>query len=236
MYPWILTYIRIFPVIQLARLSGFSPIITTSSSKHADNLKSLGATAVFNRDLSASDLAKEIKKLTNEPIKLVYDSISSSTTQQTGIELLAPGGQMTVVGPVSVKADEDKSIFLIVGLSRHPHNVELVETLYHDKIAGFLEKGIIKVRGLSTEFYRNAHLFLLFSPTRLRFYPTDSLVSLTAWQGWKRTKFRGRSWLPILRKIFNGRYMTCFVVCCLSYTFAINHSFQLIFNLKFGIA
>ena len=46
---------------------------------------------VFDRDSSASDLAKEIKKITNEPIKLVYDSISSSTTQQTGVELLAPG-------------------------------------------------------------------------------------------------------------------------------------------------
>ena len=139
----------LFPVIQLARLSGFSPIVTTASSKHADKLKSLGATVIFDRDSSASDLAKEIKKLTNEPIKFVYDSISSSTTQQTGIELLAPGGQMVVVGPVTAKADENKSVLGILGLSRHPANVELVEALYHDKIAGFLEKGIIKVHGFS---------------------------------------------------------------------------------------
>jgi threonine dehydrogenase-like Zn-dependent dehydrogenase len=125
-------------------------------------LKNLGATAVFDRNSSASDLAKEIKKLTNEPIKFVYDSISSSTTQQTGIELLAPGGQMTVVGPVSVKADEDKSVFLIMGLSRHPHNVELLETLYHDKIAGFLEKGIIKVRGFSIEVLSQSSPHLTF--------------------------------------------------------------------------
>ncbi|KIM40699.1 hypothetical protein M413DRAFT_11538 [Hebeloma cylindrosporum] len=134
----------LFPVIQLAKLSGFSPIITTASSKHADNLKSLGAKAVFDRDLSASDLAKEIKKLTNEPIKFVYDAVSSKATQETGIELLASGGQLAIVGPVSAEVDEGKSVVAVLGLSRLPHNIELVETLYHDKIAGFLEKGIIK--------------------------------------------------------------------------------------------
>ena len=160
MHPLIHTYLVLLTVIQLARLSGFSPIVTTASSKHVDKLKSLGATAVFDRDSSASDLAKEIKMLTNEPIKLIYDSISSSSTQQTGVELLAPGGQMVVVGPVSAKADEDKSILGILGTSRHPDNVDLVEALYHDKIAGFLEKGIIKVRGFSIYiylFYRNSH-------------------------------------------------------------------------------
>ncbi|KIM40713.1 hypothetical protein M413DRAFT_446109 [Hebeloma cylindrosporum] len=131
-------------VIQLARLSGFSPIITTASLKHTDNLKSLGATAVFDRDLPASELVKEIKKLTNEPIKFVYDSISSNITQETGVELLAPGGQLATVLPVTAKVDKDKSAWLILGMPRLPHNIELVETLYHDKIAGFLEKGIIK--------------------------------------------------------------------------------------------
>ena len=133
------------PVIQLARLSGFSPIITTASLKHTDNLKSLGATAVFDRNLSASELSKEIKMLTNEPIKLVYDSISSDSTQETGVELLAPGGQLGVVLPATAKADEGKSILRLLGLPRLPHNIELLETLYHDKIAEFLEKGIIKV-------------------------------------------------------------------------------------------
>jgi hypothetical protein len=109
----------------------------------------LGATAVFDRDLPSSDLAKEIKKLTNEPIKLVYDSISSNATQETGIELLAPGGQMAAVLPVTAKLDEGKSAFFVLGIPRLPHNIELVETLYHDKIAGFLEKGIIKVHGFS---------------------------------------------------------------------------------------
>jgi len=193
MHPQIHIYLVLFPVIQLARLSGFSPIVTTASSKHTDKLKSLGATAVFDRDSSASDLAKEIKKLTNEPIKLVYDSISSSTTQQTGIELLAPGGQMAVVGPVSAKADEDKSVLGILGLSRHPDNLELVEALYHDIIAEFLEKGIIKVHGFSILTCSITILThtLTFSRTRLRSYPTGSLAFRMAWQGWKQTKFRG---------------------------------------------
>ena len=147
----------LFPVIQLAKLSGFSPIITTASLKHTENLKSLGATAVFDRDSPASDIAKEIKKLTNEPIKFVFDSISSNTTQETGIEILAPGGQMAVVLPVSIKKVEDKSVLHVLGIPRFPHNIELIETLYHDKIAGFLEKGIIKVHGPSFQrFYSNS--------------------------------------------------------------------------------
>ena len=154
MYPQILTYLRLFLVIQLARLSGLSPIITTASLKHTENLKSLGATAVFDRDLPASDLAKEIKKLTKEPIKFAYDSISSNNTQEIGVELLAPGGQLAVVLPVTAKANEGKSVLRILGIPRLPHNIELIETLYHDKIAGFLEKGIIKVHGLSFNILR----------------------------------------------------------------------------------
>jgi len=182
----------LFPVIQLGRLSGFSPIITTSSSKHTDNLKSLGATAVFDRNLSASDLTKEIKKLTNEPIKLVYDSIGSNSTQETGFELLASGGQMVVVGPVHPKADEDKKVLGVLGLSRLPQNIELVETLYHDKIAGFLEKGIVKVYEISFDVLSQfSPSCLLCSQTKSRFYPTGSLAFLTAWKGWQRTKYRG---------------------------------------------
>ena len=194
-----------FPVIQLARLSGFSPIITTASLKHTENLESLGATAVFDRDLPASDLAKEIKKLTNEPIKFVYDSISSKSTQETGVELLAPGGQITVVLAVTAKTDEGKSALRIIGLARLPPHIELVETLYHDKIAGFLEQGIIKVHGFSTCFVSEiSPSCLLCSRTRSRFYPTVSLAFLTAWRGWKQTKYPDSNWLLTLRKTFRG--------------------------------
>ncbi|KAF8753281.1 GroES-like protein [Rhizoctonia solani] len=37
--------------IQLARIAGFSPIVTTASAQHADFLRSLGATRVFDRNV-----------------------------------------------------------------------------------------------------------------------------------------------------------------------------------------
>ena len=78
-------------VIQLAKYSGFDPIIITSSLKHADDLKSLGAAHVI--DHNASDMT-EVRKFTENPILIVYDaiSISSADTQQAGIDVLATGG------------------------------------------------------------------------------------------------------------------------------------------------
>ncbi|KAF8972283.1 chaperonin 10-like protein [Flammula alnicola] len=130
--------------LQLAKLSGFSPIITTASLKHTDYLKSLGATAVLDRNLSSSALATEISKITSTSIKFVYDSISANGTQQIGLDILAPGGQLDVVLQPTVKPVQDKTIIQVVGMLRLPHNIELLEALYHDTVSGFLEKGLLK--------------------------------------------------------------------------------------------
>ncbi|KAF8804120.1 hypothetical protein BYT27DRAFT_7243878 [Phlegmacium glaucopus] len=69
--------------IQLVKLSGFSPIITTASLKHAEFLKSLGATHVIDRNVSASSVATEVSSITKDaPIKYAVDSISLADTQQ----------------------------------------------------------------------------------------------------------------------------------------------------------
>ncbi|KAG2362804.1 chaperonin 10-like protein [Suillus spraguei] len=94
--------------IQLARLSGFSPIIVIASLKHEEHLKSLGATHVFDRDLSANDLKIAISKITREPIKYVYDAISLPRTQQVGWSLLDQKGCLVLTLPVSVKEEEGK--------------------------------------------------------------------------------------------------------------------------------
>ncbi|KAF9475471.1 GroES-like protein [Pholiota conissans] len=130
--------------IQLAKVSGFSPIITTASAKNADYLKSLGATAVLDRNLSAPELAKEILKINNAPLKIVFDSISSATTEQIGLDLLAPEGQLIVVLPPEVKAEPGKTIIHALGILRLPPNIELLENFYHDHISSFIEKGWLK--------------------------------------------------------------------------------------------
>jgi len=74
--------------IQLARLSGFSPIITTSSLKHEANLKSFGATHVIGRD---GDTTAEIKKhLPNGTTGVLYDAISTKDTQTLAVAVTTP--------------------------------------------------------------------------------------------------------------------------------------------------
>ncbi|KAF8970576.1 hypothetical protein BDZ97DRAFT_1789880, partial [Flammula alnicola] len=131
-------------VIQLAKLSGLSPIITTASLKHTDYLKSLGATAVLDRNLSSSALATEISKITSTSIKFVYDSISADSTQKIGLDILAPGGQLVVDSHPTAKPVQDKTIIRVASRLRLPQNIELLETFYHDTVSGFLEKGLLK--------------------------------------------------------------------------------------------
>ncbi|KDR68605.1 hypothetical protein GALMADRAFT_1037218 [Galerina marginata CBS 339.88] len=132
-------------VLQFAKLSGFSPIITTASLKHADVLKPLGATNILDRNLPADSLIAEVNKLTEgKPIKLIFDTVASESTQQVGVDILSSGGKMVLVGAATVKVPEDKMVNYIVGVASLPHNTELLKTLYHDKISELLEKGIIK--------------------------------------------------------------------------------------------
>ncbi|KAF8910463.1 hypothetical protein CPB84DRAFT_1842479 [Gymnopilus junonius] len=131
-------------LIQLAKFSGFSPIITTASLKHTDYLKSLGATNVLDRNLPSSELVSEVNKITgNKPIQFVFDSVSAAATQQAGLDLLAPGGRLVLVLGLAVKAPEDKSVSVVLGIPILPENA-IIQTFYHDIISGWLEKGIIK--------------------------------------------------------------------------------------------
>ncbi|EDR03259.1 uncharacterized protein LACBIDRAFT_253472 [Laccaria bicolor S238N-H82] len=129
------------PVIQLAKLSGFSPIITTSSVKHTEYLKSLGATHVVDRN---SPLLAQIKDITTQPILFVYDAISERDTQQAGLDILAAGGTMVTVLPAVGSQVEGKEIIHVAGLLKAPAHLTLLETLYGTKLSGWLEEGTIK--------------------------------------------------------------------------------------------
>jgi len=83
--------------IQFAKLSGFSPIITTASLRNTELLESLGATHVVDRNIPASSFASKIATITTKPITLVYDSIAAADTQQLGYDTLAEGGHIVVV-------------------------------------------------------------------------------------------------------------------------------------------
>ena len=135
-------------VIQFARLSGFSPIITTASLRNAPLLESLGATHVLDRTLSSEQLIAEAKKLAGGPFDVVYDAISHPETLGVAYPLTAQGGSLVVVLPAEEqvgKAKEDeKRVLLAQGLFVAPVNREIGRTLL-DTLPSLLESGEIKV-------------------------------------------------------------------------------------------
>ncbi|KAF5326959.1 hypothetical protein D9619_004334 [Psilocybe cf. subviscida] len=131
-------------VIQLAKLSGCSPIIATASPSQFEHLKSLGATHVFDRKLSATELKAAISAICPIPLKYAFDAISIPETQEIAHNALDEGGQIAIISPIAISPADGKSARRVIGLLRTPKNRELLETLYHDKISGWLESGVIK--------------------------------------------------------------------------------------------
>ncbi|KAH9481154.1 Dehydrogenase azaJ [Psilocybe cubensis] len=129
--------------IQLAKVSGFSPIITTASLRHADALKDIGCTHVLDRNLSSDALNAEISQITTKPIHHVYDSISSDLTQQIAFDILSPGGRIVYVSFPTVKATEEKQINFAYAKLTIPPNTEHMPAFYHDHVYSFIEKGWI---------------------------------------------------------------------------------------------
>ncbi|KAF8910481.1 chaperonin 10-like protein [Gymnopilus junonius] len=127
----------------LAKYSGFSYIITTASLKHADSLKEFGATHVLDRNLTSAELNKEIIKITDKPIELIYDTISIDSTQSVAFDVLALGGKVTFVLPPVIESTDWHIAHIHAGL-RQPHNIPLLHDLYHDKAYELLVKGVIK--------------------------------------------------------------------------------------------
>ncbi|KAG1814079.1 chaperonin 10-like protein [Suillus variegatus] len=132
-------------VIQLARLSGFSPIITTASPAHEVYLKSLGATHVLNRHLPADVVKAAINGFTKEPIKYVYDAISLPETQQIGWSILDAKGCLVLTLPPVVQEDagKERKAIRTFGSPHVTENKELCKGSWAI-LSQWLEAGTIK--------------------------------------------------------------------------------------------
>ncbi|KAF9463953.1 chaperonin 10-like protein [Collybia nuda] len=131
-------------VIQFAKLSGFSPIITTASLKHEQHLKSLGATHIIDRHNPLSSLPDEIAKITTKPFEIVFDAISASETQEAGYNILSEGGTMIVVLTTQVKSlTSGKNIIHVFGVFTLPETRELGVQFY-SQLEAMLKEGVIR--------------------------------------------------------------------------------------------
>lgn len=138
-------------VIQLAKLSGFSPILTTVSPHNDALVTSLGATHPIDRSLPLASLASHPVLATKKPL-LVFDAVSAAETQQAGWELVAPGGTLVVVNPVNLPNPESaegegKTAVFTLGTVHIDVNRKVGEGMYA-VLEGLLERGDVKVCSL----------------------------------------------------------------------------------------
>lgn len=132
-------------VIQFAKLSGFSPIITTASTQHEALLKSIGATHIIDRHRPLSELQDAVKAITPVPIKLGFDAVSTRESLGASYDLVAPGGKLVVALKMNFPQEKlvaDKEV-ASVGGSVHVQRELGVELFKH--LTALLESGDIKV-------------------------------------------------------------------------------------------
>ncbi|KAH9847261.1 GroES-like protein [Lenzites betulinus] len=132
--------------IQFAKLSGFSPIITTASLKNAPLLKEFGATHVLDRNLSPSALYDAVVAITGAPVKLVLDTITVPDTERAAFALVAPGGKLLIHNQPSVLENptaDGRSVTFTSGIIQLPENQEFGKVLY-EHVPALLASGDLK--------------------------------------------------------------------------------------------
>ena len=142
--------------IQLARLSGFSPIITTASPHNASLCQSLGATHVIDR--SSKTVVSDIKAvLGNKEAKVVYDAVSEKETQGAALEVVAPGGVLVLVDVMNPEVDAAKDsskhvhIFNVIG-NVHTDGLRKLGVSLYAKLTELLAENAIVVSGLECRY------------------------------------------------------------------------------------
>ncbi|KAK7443483.1 hypothetical protein VKT23_015657 [Stygiomarasmius scandens] len=143
-------------VLQLAKLSKFSPIITTASRHHENYLRSLGATHFLDRNLSDEQVVTEIRKITDAPFDVVFDAISSTETKLLGYQILATEGKLltcdtrfgdfTLPHPDMPEIEGDpanpKHVVPVKGVTVLPETVVMAEVLFKN-LSRLLEDEVI---------------------------------------------------------------------------------------------
>ena len=115
---------------------------------NTDFLRSLGATHVLDRKLSSDQLREEVRKITAEPLGVVFDAISAPDTQLAAYELLAPGGTLVLVLFPAIPKERlrpDKRLAKAFGQANYPEVNRIAAAKLYSKLTGWLREGAIKV-------------------------------------------------------------------------------------------
>ncbi|EKM58613.1 uncharacterized protein PHACADRAFT_253077 [Phanerochaete carnosa HHB-10118-sp] len=133
--------------IQFAKISGFSPIITTASTSNEEYLKSLGATQVVDRNLPLSELSSLVKQITDKPVKYGFGAIGTPDAQDALYDVVASGGQLLLVKQPTIDeaklAKGDKYVGRVFADVHLPAQQEVGRGLYAH-LTRLVEAGDIK--------------------------------------------------------------------------------------------
>ncbi|KAH9847269.1 GroES-like protein [Lenzites betulinus] len=139
--------------IQLAKASGFNPIITTASSHNAALLNSLGATHVLDRTLTNEETLVQLPKLTEgKPLQFAFDGVSLPETQTLAYRGLAPGGRLVILLPdaiplASKEPDSGKHVAFLRGSAYLPQTWETGAEIFRE-LTTWLTLGTIKANAV----------------------------------------------------------------------------------------
>ncbi|THH16867.1 hypothetical protein EW146_g3849 [Bondarzewia mesenterica] len=134
---------------QLAKLSGFNPIITTCSAHSAAYCTSAGATHTIDyHSIPYSALLPAVRAITSKPVPFIYDAIASEESQRACWDILAPHGCLVVtatpvVGEPGREAEDGRRLEWVFGNVHIPVNKEVGEAMYKC-LTGLLEEKAIK--------------------------------------------------------------------------------------------
>lgn len=111
-------------------------------------MKSLGATHIIDRQVTLlPDLPSAVKKIlptTSSELKVVFDAVGSTETQDAGFDCLVTGGELITVNSSS-KGDRDgKTILAVFGTVHLPHGREFGKILYK-KLPSLIEHDVLVV-------------------------------------------------------------------------------------------
>ncbi|KII89422.1 hypothetical protein PLICRDRAFT_53851 [Plicaturopsis crispa FD-325 SS-3] len=131
--------------VQLAKLSGFSPIITTAAPKHVALLTTLGATDVIDRHLSAANIVASVAKIAGGPVQVCFDAIASPESHQLVYDVVAPSGSIATVSPTKSAQQEGSSVFEAnIWGSVHPEAGRALGVSLYGRLGALLSEGAIK--------------------------------------------------------------------------------------------
>ncbi len=141
--------------LQWAKLSGFSPIITTASLHNTELLKSQGATHVLDRKLPQGTIVEQVKAIACGLVDLSYDTVVENDTIALATAAVKPGGQLVVSihgkEELLTKLTKHKGVQWLIGrgLQSTEQNKGALSGLL-PKLPGLIKEGVIKVREMAS--------------------------------------------------------------------------------------